>query len=140
MPRQTFNSDHARRGPRRSRHGLKTRVTARCRPSFEIGSGNVFEDLEFPDAGTELAKAKLASAIVARIDALGLTQSQAASRMGIHQPRVSQIKCGRLGDFSIGSLLELALKLGIDVDIHVHDEREAGATGQMTVRGDLVTV
>jgi predicted XRE-type DNA-binding protein len=109
-------------------------------PAHEVGSGNVFEDLELPDAGTELAKAKLAVAIVARIDALGLTQLQAASRMGIHQPRVSQIKCGRLGDFSLGTLLELALKLGLDVDINVHQEQQPDAAGQMTVRGELVAI
>lgn len=119
----------------------RTRSSRRAKlAAHEVGSGNVFEDLALPDAGTELAKAKLAVAIVARIDALRLTQSQAASRMGIHQPRVSQIKCGRLGDFSIGTLLELALKLGIDVDIHVHDERGSNDAGQMSVRGDLVTV
>ena len=119
----------------------RTRSSNRAKlPAHQIGSGNVFADLELPDAGTELAKGKLALAIIARIDALGLTQSQAAGRMGVHQPRASQIKCGRLGDFSIGTLLELALKLGIDVDIHVHPEQKADVAGQMSVRGDLVTV
>jgi predicted XRE-type DNA-binding protein len=109
-------------------------------PEHEVGGGNVFEDLGLPNAGVELAKAKLAAAIVARINSLSLTQAQAAIRMGIHQPRVSRIKCGRLGEFSIGTLLELALKLGIDLDIKLHEERNADAAGRMNVRGQLVPV
>lgn len=109
-------------------------------PEFEFGSGNVFEDLGFQNPGMELAKAQLAGAIVARMSVLKLTQTQAAARLGIHQPRVSLIKCGRLGDFSIGTLLELALKLGIDLDINVRQERSRKTAGRMIVRGELVTL
>lgn len=107
-------------------------------PKFDIGSGNVFEDLGFPNAGLELAKAKLAAAIIGRMNVLGVTQAQAAARLGIHQPRVSMIKCGRLEEFSIGTLLELALKLGIDLDINIGQERNAKTAGRMSVRGELV--
>lgn len=110
------------------------------RPKHEIGSGNVFEDIGLPNPGVEPAKAKLAAAIVARIDLLRLTQTEAAIRLGIHEPRVSRIKCGRLEEFSIGTLLELALRLGIDLDINVRQERSAGASGKMSVRGELVAI
>lgn len=109
-------------------------------PQHEVGSGNVFDDIGLANPGMELAKAKLAAAIISRIGALALTQSQAATRMGIHQPRVSQIKCGRLGEFSIGTLLELALKLGIDLDINVHSEQDPRSAGHMSVRGELVAI
>jgi predicted XRE-type DNA-binding protein len=109
-------------------------------PDHEVGSGNVFDDIGLPNPGVELAKANLAAAIGARINVLGLTQAQAAIRLGIHQPRVSRIKCGRLKDFSIGTLLELALKLGIDLDINVRQERSAKSAGRMSVRGELVAV
>lgn len=109
-------------------------------PEFEVGSGNVFDDLDFPNPGVELAKAKLAAAIIARMSVLGLTQAQAALRLGIHQPRVSMIKCGRLGDFSLGTLLEFALMLGINLDIDVRQERSSKAAGRMRVRGELVAV
>jgi predicted XRE-type DNA-binding protein len=113
--------------------------TTRKRPAFEVGSGTVFEDLGFPNPAMELAKAKLAAAITARINVLGLTQAQAAVRLGIYQPRVSMIKCGRLGEFSIGTLLELALKLGLDLDINVRQGRTSKRVGSMRMRGELVT-
>jgi predicted XRE-type DNA-binding protein len=129
----------------RTRAGVSTRIGRRKSgrdrlPAHEAGSGNVFDDIDLPNPGAELAKAKLAVAIVARMRSLGLTQTEAAIRLGIHQPRVSRIKCGRLGEFSIGTLLELALKLGIDLDIKLHEERKADASGRMRVHGQLAPV
>jgi hypothetical protein len=71
--------------------------TARRRklPEHEIGSGNVFADIGMPDPELELAKASVAAAIIARIHSLQLSQIEAASRMGIDQPRVSKIKFPR---------------------------------------------
>jgi predicted XRE-type DNA-binding protein len=114
------------------------KMAGRKLPAFEVGGGNVFEDLGFPNADMELVKATLAAAILTRMNVLGLTQAQAAARLGIHQPRVSMIKCGRLCEFSIGTLLELALKLGIDVDINVRQEQNAKAAGRMSLRGEPV--
>ena len=54
-------------------------------------SGNVYEDLGFPDAGTELAKAQLASRIVNVFEDRELTQQQSAELLGIDQPAVSQV-------------------------------------------------
>jgi predicted XRE-type DNA-binding protein len=109
-------------------------------PEHEVGSGNVFADIGMPDPELELAKASVAAAIVARIHSLRLSQSEAALRMGIDQPRVSKINCGRLGEFALGSLFEFALRLGIDFDIKIAHEQNSTATGRMSIHGDLVAV
>ena len=72
---------------------------------YEVSSGNVFADLGLPSPDLELVKANFAFAILARIRSVGLTQAQAAERMGIDQPRVSRIGSGRLREFSIDTLI-----------------------------------
>jgi predicted XRE-type DNA-binding protein len=84
---------------------------ARVRP----GSGNVFADLRLPDAGERLSKAELASEIASLIKSAGLTQAQAARRLGVDQPKVSALLRGRLKDFSTDRLLRFLNLLGRDV-------------------------
>jgi phage-related protein/predicted XRE-type DNA-binding protein len=104
---------------------------------YEVGSGNVFADLGLPNPELELVKANLARAILARIRSLGLTQTQAARRMGIDQPRVSKLKCGRLGEFSLDTLFDLAMRIGIDLHIGLTEEPEPMAAGRVNVRNEL---
>lgn len=81
------------------------------------GSGNVFADLGMPDAAAELVKAQLTFQIAKRIKALGLTQTAAATRLGVSQPDVSCLMKKRPTGFSTDRLLALLTALGIDVDI-----------------------
>jgi len=87
----------------------------------ERGSGNVFADVGLPDADERLAKANLAHEISALIGAEGLTQTQAAKRLGIDQPKVSMLMRGRLKDFSTERLMHWLVLLGRDVVIDVRD-------------------
>lgn len=91
---------------------------------IERGSGNVFADLGLRDPEERLAKAELAHRIAALIDAEGLTQSQAAARLGIDQPKVSMLVRGRLKDFSVERLMRFLVLLGRDVVIGVEDPRD----------------
>jgi len=52
---------------------------------IEVGSGNVFADLGLPDAEKLKIKSGLVFEITKAIRRLGLTQEQAARRMGIAQ-------------------------------------------------------
>ena len=83
------------------------------------GSGNVFADLELPDGEDLLAKADLATKIIAEIQRRRLTQSQAAKVLGIDQPKVSALTRGKLTAFSIERLLRLLMRLGRDIEITV---------------------
>ena len=57
---------------------------------IERGSGNVFADLGFRDAEDRLRKAQVAIKIAEFIQSKGWTQAQAAERVGLDQPKVSQ--------------------------------------------------
>ncbi len=81
------------------------------------GSGNVFADLGLPEAGAEFLKAQLTYQLAKRIEALGLTQTAAAMRLGLSQPDVSKLMKNRPTGFSVGRLLTLLNALDLDIDI-----------------------
>jgi predicted XRE-type DNA-binding protein len=100
--------------------------------TFETGSGNVFEDLGFPDAEERLLKSKLALMIKRTIDARGLGQAGAATLMAMSQPDVSGIVRGQLKGFSVDRLIRALNALGNDVEIIIKPN-EAYATGTVSV-------
>jgi predicted XRE-type DNA-binding protein len=55
----------------------------------EASSGNVFADLDLPDADEALAKAELARRVCALLAGRKLTQARAAAVLGIDQPKAS---------------------------------------------------
>jgi predicted XRE-type DNA-binding protein len=69
------------------------------------GSGNVFADLGLPDAGELLVKADLAIEIGRVIDPRGLPQSEAVRILRTSQPRISDLRRGKLEGFTIDRLL-----------------------------------
>ena len=56
----------------------------------EASSGNVFADLSLPDADKLQIKSGLTVEIAKAIRERGLTQAEAAKRMGLTQPKVSR--------------------------------------------------
>ena len=86
---------------------------------FTPSSGNVFADLNLPDADDLLAKAELATKIIADIHRRRVTQGQAAAILGVDQPKISALKQGKLTGFSIERLVRFLLRLGRDVEIRV---------------------
>ncbi len=82
-------------------------------------SGNVFADLGIPDAEQRLVKSKLAAALQRSMREMGLTQTAAAARMGIPQPKLSKILRGRFDGISETYITEGLRKLGHDVEIRV---------------------
>ena len=100
---------------------------------FTSSSGNVFADLNLPQADDLLAKAELAAKIIAEIQRRRLTQSQAAAILGIDQPKVSALKQGKLSGFSIERLMRLLLLLGRDIEIHVKTRTTSRASARLRV-------
>jgi len=80
-------------------------------------SGNVFLDLGFPphEAEVMLLRAQLAEALRKWIDRESLTQAQASKRLGITQPRISEITRGKVELLSLDYLVGLCAKAGIHV-------------------------
>src|SRR5439155_5970925 len=70
--------------------GARVRTMTAQSPRNALAScGNVFADLRVPNPGEAPAKAELAGRICALLSAKKLTQSQAASVLGVDQPKVS---------------------------------------------------
>ncbi len=100
---------------------------------FTPSSGNVFADLNLPQADDLLAKAELAAKIIAEIQRRRLTQSQAAAVLGIDQPKVSALKQGKLSAFSIERLMRFLLLLGRDIEIIVKGKSRSRASARLRV-------
>lgn len=89
----------------------------------EQGSGNVFADLGFPNAGEHLIKAQLVVKIDTIIKKRRLKQVEAARLFGIRQPDVSKMLRGDFRQFSVERLLRFLVALGHDVEIIVKPHR-----------------
>jgi predicted XRE-type DNA-binding protein len=72
----------------------------RKREKVEAGSGDVFVDLGFADAGERRLRAQLAMRINELIAERKLTQAKAAAVFGVPQPHVSELKNYKLSRFS----------------------------------------
>jgi predicted XRE-type DNA-binding protein len=83
------------------------------------GSDNVFADLGLPDAESLSIKSDLSIEIGKAIHRLGLTQHEAAKRMGIPQSRVSNILRGDFANISERKLMDCLTRLGYDIEINV---------------------
>ena len=57
--------------------------------------------------------------IAERIKSQGLTQAQAAEVLHITQPRISALINGKINDFRLDSLVDMAHRLGMHVSINV---------------------
>ena len=82
-------------------------------------SGNVFADLGVPDADKLKIKAGLVIEIRKAMRLLGLTQQEAAKRMGITQPKVSDMMRGDFTNLSERKLMDCLTRLGYDIEIKV---------------------
>lgn len=96
-------------------------------------SGNVFADLNLPQADDLLAKAELAAKIIAEIQRRRMTQSEAAAALGIDQPKISALKQGKLAGFSIERLMRYLLLLGRDIEITVKENHGRRSTARLRV-------
>ncbi len=71
----------------------------------------------------EALKTTLAEAIGERIERLkasnGITQSAVARRLGITQPRLSYLRSGKLEQFSVDYLVQVAVGLGLSVHFRI---------------------
>jgi predicted XRE-type DNA-binding protein len=81
---------------------------------IEKSGGNVFADLGF-DAG-EAHNLRLRAELMIRIErfvkANGLTQAEAARRLGTTQPRINALLRGRIDEFSLDALVLMVVRCG----------------------------
>jgi predicted XRE-type DNA-binding protein len=89
---------------------------------YQHSSGNVYKDLEFPNAEEMQAKAMLASSILSVIEKKKWTQDEAAKILGIKQPKVSLLCRGKFSGFSMEKLIKLLNKLNQDIEIVIKEK------------------
>jgi predicted XRE-type DNA-binding protein len=97
------------------------------------GSQNVYADLGIPDAKKMLVKAQLATIIAEIIKRRKLTQTQAASLLGMTQSKLSNMLRGRFRGISETKMLECMTLLGRDVQIVVKPVSRSRKTGHVSV-------
>jgi predicted XRE-type DNA-binding protein len=54
-----------------------------------------------------------------QVAAWGMTQTAAAGRLGITQPRLNDLLRGKISKFSLGALVDLAARAGLQVRVEV---------------------
>ena len=97
------------------------------------GSTNVFEDLGYPDAAERQAKLRLAYALNQVVEHRGLTQTAAATLLGLSQPKVSALRNYKLAGFSVERLMHLLTALDQDIEIVIRGKARSHKGGRITV-------
>ena len=97
------------------------------------GTTNVFSDLGYPDAAERQAKLRLAYALNQVVEQRGLTQTAAASVLGLTQPKVSALRHYKLGGFSVERLMTLLTALDQDVEIVIRRKPRSRRAARISV-------
>jgi predicted XRE-type DNA-binding protein len=87
-----------------------------------VTTKNVFTALGFgpQEAANLQVRARLMTEIETYIRAQRLTKKEAAVRLGVTQPRVSNLLRGKIGLFSTDALIIMLANAGIKVDVRVN--------------------
>jgi len=82
---------------------------------------NVFQDVGFSaeEAGNLKVRAMLMTEVEKYIRKNNLTQKEAAARLGVTQPRVSDLIRGKISLFSVDTLIGMLTHAGLVVDVRV---------------------
>ncbi|RZT08750.1 Xre family transcriptional regulator [Duganella sp. BK701] len=73
---------------------------------IELGSGNVYADLGYPDAEDMLVKAGLVHQIQQIIDSKGLTQQQAAKQINVEEAWLSDLLDGKFRNIDTSTIMK----------------------------------
>ena len=82
---------------------------------------NVWDALEdSPEEAAQMSmRSDLMIAIGQRVASWKMTQSEAAQRLGVTQPRLNDLLRGRITKFSLDALIALAAKAGLSVRLDI---------------------
>ena len=99
----------------------------------EASSGNVYADLDLPDADIRLAKAQLARTVKRVIVANDWPQAYAAEACGLTAPDMSDVCRGKLARFSLERLEKVLTALGVDIEVWIQPRRAGESRGALRV-------
>jgi predicted XRE-type DNA-binding protein len=82
---------------------------------------NVWDAIEDSpsEAANMTARSDLLIALQETVVGWRITQTEAAARLGVTQPRLNDMIKGKIGRFSLDALVNLAARAGLDVSIAV---------------------
>ncbi len=83
--------------------------------------GNVFADLNLPDAENLKLRSELMIAIAKWVEDSGLTQAQAAKKLQTTQPRLNDLLKGRYEKFTIDRLVKMLDAAGLHVSVSISE-------------------
>jgi len=85
------------------------------------GSGDVFADLGFSPAESRNLRlwSQMMTALRKFIEKEGLTQADAAKRLKVSQPRISDLTRGKISRFSLDTLVNMLSDTGLEVDFRI---------------------
>ena len=102
-------------------------------PTHEVGSRNVYADLGFPDAAEMLVRAQLVIKISEIIEERRYSQTEAAQRLGLPQPKRSKLMRGQFTGISERKLMDCLTRLGKDIEIVVREPARGRKVGHVSV-------
>lgn len=88
-----------------------------------VTKGSIFDDLGFDatEAANLKIRAILMRAVEQELDKKNMTQLQAAKLLGVSQPRISDLRRGKIHLFTIDVLVNMLSKLGKPVSLVIDD-------------------
>jgi predicted XRE-type DNA-binding protein len=91
------------------------------RTAITKGSGNAFADLGFSPAESRnlRIRSEMMTALRKFIEKEGLTQAEAAGRLKVSQPRISDLTRGKISRFSLDTLVNMLSDAGLDVELRI---------------------
>lgn len=102
-------------------------------------SDNMFADLGLPNADEHLLKAEIIVQLERLIQANKLTQTKAATLIGIAQGDLSNILRGKYRGFTVERLMRLLTAFDQDIDIYVRPRPDRNRPARIAVMGTSAT-
>lgn len=102
--------------------------------AVEVGTGDVFTDLGFGDAGERKLRVQLAMRINELLQERKLIQAKAALLFSIPQPHISELKHYKLNRFSSERLMHFLTLLDKDVEIIIRPKAKGHESGLLSVQ------
>ena len=75
----------------------------------------------------ELEKLRIVDALIRLRERRGLTQTQLAHRIGVSQPFIAKLESGETHNFSLETLVKLAVALDSELEVRFHPHRAKAA-------------
>jgi len=87
-----------------------------------VTTTSIFDDLGFDseEASSLKARAALMNELLKYIKDNKLTQKKAAKVLGVTQPRISDLKCGKIQLFTIDMLIKMINKIGQHIEFRIN--------------------